>query len=72
MDSSNEGRLDRDAFQAELERRLDMYYDIRPGQEDGEIPPMKLKHFLPAIIISIVLTVYLIAAMIGFGAFYPG
>jgi len=34
MDSSNEGRLDRDAFQAELERRLDMYYDIRPGQKE--------------------------------------
>ena len=58
---------------SELQRRLDCYHvECKPGSEDSPIKPMTFKGFLPALIISIILTVYLIAAMVAFPAFYPG
>ena len=62
-----------DVMASELQRRLDCYNaECKPGGADSPIKPMTFKQFLPALIISIILTVYLIAAMVAFPAFYPG
>ncbi len=52
---------------AELEKRLEEYVDtVRPGQSDSAVPPLTFAQFLPAIVVSIVLTV----AVILMGVFY--
>lgn len=60
--SENKQRMD-----AELEKRLEEYVDaVRPGQSDSAVPPLTFVQYLPAIAVSIVLTV----AVILVGIFY--
>jgi len=58
-------------FEDELQRRLEIYYDFKPGTDECPITPLTTKGLIPAIVVSAVLTIYLIAAMVGFQAFYP-
>lgn len=52
---------------AELEKRLEEYVDIvRPGCSDSAVPPLTFAQYLPAIVVSIVLSV----AVILMGIFY--
>ena len=63
----------RSVMDSELQRRLGCYHaECKPGSKNSPIKPMTFKDFIPALIISIILTVYLIAAMVAFPAFYPG
>lgn len=60
--NENKQRID-----AELEKRLEEYVDtVRPGERDSAIPPLTFAQYLPAIVVSIVLTV----AVILVGIFY--
>jgi hypothetical protein len=58
-------------FDEELERRLDTYYDSKPGSEECPIKPLTIKGLMPAIIVAILLTLYLLYGMIGFSSLYP-
>ncbi len=58
-------------FDEELERRLDIYYDYKPGSPECPIKPLTLKGLMPAIIIAVLLTLYQIYGMIGFSSLYP-
>lgn len=55
------------AMDAELEKRLEEYVDIvRPGCSDSAVPPLTFSQYMPAIAVSIVLSV----AVILVGIFY--
>ena len=63
----------RQIMDEELQRRLECYCsECKPGSEYGPIKPMGFKQFLPALVISIILTIYLIVGMVAFPALYPG
>ena len=63
----------RQIMEEELQRRLECYCsECKPGSEYSPIKPMGFKQFLPALIISIILTIYLIVGMVAFPALYPG
>lgn len=64
----------RQIMDSELQRRLDIYNkECKPGSEDSPIKPMTFKQFLPALIISIIFTLYVVFGMlVVFPASYPG
>ena len=50
--------IDKHVLDAELGRRLEEYVDIvRPGHPDSRVPPLTAMQYLPAVVISIGLTV---------------
>lgn len=62
----------RQIMDEELQRRLEIYYaECKPGSKYSPIKPMTLKGLLPAIVISAILTIYLIVGMVAFPALYP-
>jgi len=62
----------RQLMDEELQTRLQRYdAEVKPGSKDSPIKPMTFKHFLPALICSIILTIFLIIGMVAFSALYP-
>jgi|GEM_PF-3687155 hypothetical protein len=56
------------ALDTELERRLDEYVDIvKPGSPDSLIPPMTFAQYLPAVVVSVILTI--LAVVVGFTSY---
>jgi hypothetical protein len=57
----DEAKATQEVLDAELNRRLEEYGKVcRTGCEDCLVPPLTLRQYMPAVIISIVLTVLII------------
>ena len=67
-DLENDAKL----LDEELQRRIENYYTVcKPGKEESPIQPLTLRRLMPAIIISILLTIYVIIGMVAFPTLYP-
>jgi hypothetical protein len=57
----DEAKATQEVLDAELNRRLDEYGKVcRTGSKDCLVPPLTLRQYMPAVVISIVLTVLII------------